>query len=210
MSAPRSPDHYLDPYRHSHSRHGSAFEVTLWANPRSQRTRFEVFTEMCFLAGKRVLDAGCSRGDFAEYLIQRDVHFSRYIGIDGLPEVINFARDRSLPRCEFYAGDFVAEPNLLWVGDPEVICISGTLNTMDDAHIYALLDAAWSATRQVLLFNFLSDRCGPEAPPQDGFARRISTLRILDWAFTKTPAVSFRQDYFKAGHDATVMMRKER
>jgi SAM-dependent methyltransferase len=206
MSAPRSRDHYLDPYRRSHTKHGNAFEVTLWANPRSQRLRFEVFTEMCFLAGKRVLDAGCSRGDFAEYLIQRDIHFSRYIGIDGLPEVIGYARERNLPRCEFYAGDFVEEPNLLWVGDPEVICISGTLNTMDDAHVYAALDAA---TRQVLMFNFLSDRCGPEAPPQDGFARRLSALRILDWALSKTPAVAFRQDYFKAGHDATVMMRKE-
>ena len=49
---------YLEPYRQSHARHGSAFDVTLWASPESQRLRFQVFTEMCFLGGRRILIAG--------------------------------------------------------------------------------------------------------------------------------------------------------
>ena len=49
-------DPYLDPYRDYHDEHGSDFGVTLWASPESQRLRFDVFTQMCFMTGKRVLD----------------------------------------------------------------------------------------------------------------------------------------------------------
>lgn len=209
MSAPDSTqDRYLDPYRRSAGRYGAAFEVTLWASPASQRLRFDVFTQMSFLAGKRVLDAGCSRGDFAAFLIERDIPFKRYIGIDALCDVVGFAAGRGLANCEFQCGDFVAQPALLGAARADVICISGTLNTMADAQVARVLDAAWDAAGETLLFNFLSDRCGREAPLQDDYARRLDTIRLLDWALSKTWAVAFRQDYFRAGHDATIMMRK--
>jgi SAM-dependent methyltransferase len=200
---------YLEPYRQSHARHGSAFDVTLWASPESQRLRFQVFTEMCFLGGRRVLDAGCSRGDFAAYLIERDIPFAHYTGVDGLPEVIEYARTRKLPRCDFLAGDFLKDTRVLAVGDPEVICISGTLNTMTEAQVMKVLEAAWLSTSFALLFNFLSDRSGRAAPPQGGFAKRHSAMRLLDWAMSRTPQVQYRQDYFKAGHDASILMVRE-
>ena len=63
-----SQDAYLQPYRESAETHGTEFEVTLWANRRAQLLRFEVFAQMCDMSGKRVLDAGCSRGDLATFL----------------------------------------------------------------------------------------------------------------------------------------------
>jgi SAM-dependent methyltransferase len=123
-------DPYLQPYRESIERHGVCFEATLWANRESQRVRFKTFTEMCGLAGKRVLDAGCSRGDFASYLIDNRVAFARYIGIDGLAEVIRHAAAQNLPGCEFHHGDLLTDESLLSRGEPDIITISGTLNTM--------------------------------------------------------------------------------
>jgi hypothetical protein len=73
---------YLQPYRDSAMKHGSDFEVTLWASPHSQQLRFKIFTQMCDLTGKRMLDAGCSRGDFAIYLIEHQIAFDRFIGVD--------------------------------------------------------------------------------------------------------------------------------
>ena len=203
---PRDP--YLTPYRRSHERHGTDFNVTLWANPQTQRARFEAFTQMCFLSGKRVLDAGCSRGDFATHMIEHHIAYGRYIGIDGLDEVIEYARTRGLPNAEFHCGDLVHDASLFAVGDPQVICISGTLNTMSDDHVSQVLTAAWRAARETLIFNFLSDRHGPGATPQCGPARRLNTLRLLDWAFKQTWHVGFRQDYMPDGHDATIVMRK--
>ncbi len=199
---------YLKPYEHAQQSHGSAFEVTMWATPKSQQRRFAVFVESLFLTGKRVLDAGCSRGDLAAYLLERHVEYGHYTGVDGLPDVIAFANDRHLPRCAFHAGDFVADPSLLRLGQPQITLISGTLNTMGDDTALRVLDAAWAGCSEALAFNFLSDREGQLAVKQEYPARRLPTMRLLDWAFTQTPDVTFRQDYFPYGHDATITMRK--
>jgi SAM-dependent methyltransferase len=161
------------------------------------------------MTGRRVLDAGCSRGDLAAYLAERGIAYASYVGVDALPEVVAFAQSRGLPRCGFHCGDVLRDPALLALGQPEVICFSGTLNTMkSDAQVYRVLEAAWAATGRALLFNFLSDRAGAKAAPQHGDVRRFDTMRLLDWAFRHASQVAFRQDYFRHGHDATILMRK--
>ncbi len=202
------PDDYLDPYREAQDDFGNDFRVTLWANTRSQEQRFKVFNQMCFLHGKRLLDAGCSRGDLADYLVRQNVAYAGYVGVDGLPEVIDYANKRELPRAAFHAGDFVADPSLLAIGGPQIITFSGTLNTMDDDTAMSLLHAAWEACSETLLFNLLSSRSTTDRREELGPARRLDPLRYLDWAMQRTAAVQLRQDYFKSGHDATIMMRK--
>jgi SAM-dependent methyltransferase len=201
-------DQYLEPYRRSSRHHGAQFGVTLWASPGSQQRRFEVFAQMCDFTGRRVLDAGCSRGDLALFLRDRGIAYHHYVGVDALPQVIEFARSRDIPRATFLAADFVRQPAALATGEPDLICISGSLNTMPDDLVLRVLGLAWQATRKSLIFNFLSDRCGEQAPPQDDYARRLNTLALLDWAFEQTWCVSFRQDYFKHGHDATILMHR--
>lgn len=202
-------DAYLKPYQDAQAQHGSDFDVTMWARPETQRRRFEVFSQMLFLDGKSILDAGCSRGDFAAYLIERGVAYGRFIGIDGLDEVIEFARGRDLPNSRFEAGDFVKEPGLLATGSPQVVTISGSLNTMDVATAIGVLEGAWAGCSEALAFNFLSDRCGAKAPPQEYPAQRLPLMELLDWSLTKTPNVQLRQDYFDHGHDATLLLKKD-
>jgi len=202
------PDNYLDPYRDAQDDFGNEFGVTLWANTKSQERRFKVFAQMCYLPGKRILDAGCSRGDLADYLNRQEIEYLSYVGIDGLPEVIDYANRRELPRAEFHAGDFVADAKLLSIGKPQIIAFSGTLNTMGDEVAMKLLDAAWEACSESLLFNFLSSRTTRDQREELGPARRLDTLKYLDWAMLRTGAVQLRQDYFKHGHDATIKMSK--
>ena len=206
---PRSSDPYLSPYRDAAAAHGSDFGVTLWASPKSQRVRFDVLMQMIDFTGKRLLDAGCSRGDFATHLIQHGVRYERYIGIDGLEGVIDYAQQRGLPDAEFHVADMVNQPEALRRGEPQIVVISGTLNTMSNRAVRRALDAAWDAADEALIFNFLSNRTGRYAPPQGKPARRLDTLWLMDWALSKTWSVEFRQDYFDQGHDATILMRKE-
>jgi len=199
---------YLKPYHKAHAQHGGGFDVTLWANEQTQRRRFDVFFEMLDFDGKRVLDAGCSRADFAAFLIEKDAAYERYIGIDGVCEVIEHARARGFPRCEFHCGDLLAQPRLLAAGAPQLTVISGTLNTMKLNTAVKVLDLAWTGCGEALAFNFLSDRCDRRAPRQAYPAHRLPTAKLLDWALKKSWDVRFRQDYFAFGHDATIVIRK--
>lgn len=199
---------YLKAYQQGIKQHGTDFEVTLWASPRTQQLRFDIFSQMYPFDGKSILDAGCSRGDLAQWLLDHGVVYRQYTGIDALEPVITFAQSRQLPRASFHYGDFVTDTRLLSTNQPEVICISGSLNTMSDEQALKVLQAAWDASGEALLFNFLSDRAGPAAPLQDRVARRLNTMALLDWAFAMTPDVTFRQDYFPFGHDATIRMKR--
>lgn len=201
-------DAYLQPYRDAQKRHGTDFDVTLWATPRTQKLRFEVFCQMLDLSGKVVLDAGCSRGDFAAYMIERGVRYKRFIGVDGIPEVIDFALQRGLPSSHFVVADFVKDVQFLGTDGPQVVTISGTLNTMDLPMALRVLEGAWRGCSEALVFNFLSDRASAQAPAQEDPARRLPTIALLDWALTQTANVQFRQDYFAHGHDATILMQK--
>lgn len=203
-------DDYLQPYHQAAADFGDDFKVTLWASQRTQVSRFQVFADMVDLQGRRILDAGCSRGDFLAYLIEAGVTYRDYIGLDGVEPVILQARSRQFPRATFVHGDFLRDPALLGTGDPEVICLSGTLNTMTMRQSLGVLRAAWEGTGEALLFNFLSDLATPRATPQAYPARRHDTRRLLQWATGQTGQVIYRQDYLPHGHDATVLMLKER
>ena len=202
-------DAYLQPYRDAHRRHGNTFEATLWARPETQTLRFEVFAEMLDFAGKRVLDAGCSRGDFAAWLLDRGVRYDAYVGVDGVADLLDYARQRDLPDASFVHGDFVTQPELLATGSPDIVAISGSLNTMDLDVAMRVLEGAWRGANRALIFNFLSDRTSPRAVPQAHPARRLPTLDLIDWALNKTSGVRFRQDYFSDGHDATILMSRD-
>ena len=204
---------YLKPYRDALHKYGTGQGITLWRDSPTQTVRFEVLIEMLRSSELRergdlhLLDAGCSRGDMAAWMIKQGVPFGRYTGVDGVEEVVAFAQQRGLERCGFLAGDFVTHPELLATGEPDVIVMSGTLNSMDDALARQVLEAAWAAGPQALIFNFLSDANDLPATEPDDPANRLNTRALVDWALSKTPRIQFRQDYFfDNGHDATIGM----
>lgn len=205
----RPCDKYLNPYREAVERFGPSFQATLWTSRESQRIRFDVMIDLAGLDDCVVLDAGCGTGDFAEHLLESKVSFARYIGIDAVPEVIDAAKRRELCRCEFRLGDLIHDPSLLSEIKPDFVCVSGTLNTMEEQTARTLVMAAFEASAQGVVFNFLSDRPAPRWSDHDiGPAKRFNTIEWIDWALGKTARVSFTQDYLD-GHDATIMMRHE-
>lgn len=212
MSSPpgRRPDFrtvpYLALYQQAPDETVPNHAAACWESVAVQERRFEVLSDLYPLAGRRILDAGCSRGDFAAWLLERGVSFARYTGIDAIPDVVAQARRRQLDRCEFVCGDLLENPSLLAAYQPDVVCISGTLNTLLVPQAFALLESAWTAAREALLFNFLSDRAGPQASVQTDPIRRLPTLELISWALARTPLVAFRQDYLDHGHDATIRM----
>jgi hypothetical protein len=119
------------------------------------------------MAGKRVLDAGCGRGDLMDFLLERGVEALEYIGIEAVDELATAAMRKKLPRSQVVHGDFVREPKLLEIG-ADVIVFSGSLNTLEPEHFYISLRQGWEAAGEVLVFNFLA-------------AKHIASAEWLSW-----------------------------
>lgn len=198
---------YLDPYREAVAKYGPGFFATLWGSREAQQLRFDVMIDLAGLDGCTILDIGCGHGDFAVRLLERNIAFTRYLGIDAMPEMIEAARGRDLARCMFEVADPIADPSILAREQPDFACISGTLNTMDDETAQSLVRRAFDGAAQGIVFNFLSDRAddawlGKDLTP----ARRFDTVSWLDWGLSLSARVSFTQDYLD-GHDATMLIR---
>jgi SAM-dependent methyltransferase len=205
----RPCDKYLKPYREAVELFGASFQATLWSTPEGQRLRFDVMIELGCFDGCVIVDAGCGRGDFAVHLLARGVPFERYIGIDAVTEMIDAARELKLPRCEFRIADLVTDPSPVREASPDFVCLSGTLNTMEQAVARKLVEACYNAAAQGVIFNFLSDCPHSRWKDKDlSPARRFHTIDWLQWSLELTSRVSFTQDYLD-GHDATIMIRHD-
>ena len=210
------PD-YLKPYTDAMKEHGPAFESTLWNSPEKQAARFDVIEGMVDLTGRIVVDAGCGLGDLAQRLTETGVEYGLYIGLEAMPEFVDAASAREIPEAACAVADFVADGRVfsdlqkheILQGHPiDVVVFSGSLNTLGEEAMLNVLERAWEAAGEALVFNFLSTRhhrgpAGDETAP----AFRVDPVRVLEWAMQRTPNVLFRQEYFQ-GHDATVAMMK--
>jgi SAM-dependent methyltransferase len=204
-----SAEEYLRPYRDAIKRHGPGFSAMLWGSREAQWRRFDVLVDLAGLQNCTIIDAGCGQGDFAEYLLMHEIEFRRYIGLDAIEQMIEAARQRQLPRCTFEVVDLVANTARLADFQADFVCISGTLNTMDEPAARRLVQASFDAAAQGVVFNFLSDRPHARWREEDlSPARRFSTVAWLDWSLSITSRVTFTQDYLD-GHDATIMLRHD-
>jgi SAM-dependent methyltransferase len=202
----RAEKSYLKPYRDAVDRFGPGFEATLWNSREAQRLRFDVMADLAGLEGRTVLDVGCGHGDFAARLLERGIGFARYAGLDALPEMIEHATRRGLARCQFRSADAVADPSVLAAERADYICMSGTLNTMEETTARRLVVDAFAAAGRGVVFNFLSSRPGGEWNARDPApARRFDPLSWLAAALALSPRVAFTQAYLD-GHDATILV----
>ncbi len=192
---------YLRPYVEAVNRHGARFEALLWANPSAQAARFAALARHTTLQNRTILDAGCGRADFLQYLHAQSIQPPRYIGIEAVEVLAEAAAQKKLAGAVIQRGDFVHDPNVL-DQDADVIVFSGSLNTLSTEEFYRSVRVAWDFCRRELAFNFL---CSP----------RLAAAKHLTWhpigellelAYSLSGDVS-ADDTYRDG-DCTIVMRK--
>ncbi|MCP3904932.1 MAG: class I SAM-dependent methyltransferase [Planctomycetes bacterium] len=203
-----SSEEVLRPYREAIEAYGAGFEATLWGSREAQQLRFRVMIELAGFADGTILDVGCGTGDFAAALLDDGVPFRHYTGVDALEPVIAAARQRDLARCTFEVRDVLADDPV--AREPiDYVCLSGTLNTMDEDTARALVRRLYDSAAQGIVFNFLSDRPHPRWSGRDLTpARRYDTVAWVAWALGLSSRVRFTQEYLD-GHDATILIRHD-
>jgi len=192
---------YLQPYLDAVGQHGAKFESLLWANPPSQAARFAALARWCELEDRIVLDAGCGRADFLQYLLEREIKPSKYIGIEAVEELAAAAERKNLPHSTILRGDFVNEPRIL-DRSAHVIVFSGSLNTLSTDEFYRSLRLGWEYTESELAFNFL---CSSRLASSKHLTWHRMT-DVLELAYSLTGDVAVDNSYRNG--DCTIVMRK--
>jgi hypothetical protein len=179
---------YLLPYTSAAREHGAGFKSLLWTSPSSQAARFEALTRVYDFHGKSILDAGCGRADFLDYLLNRGIVPDHYVGLEAMEEVAQAAERKHHARCTILRADFVREPMRLFAGaDAVVFC--GSLNTLEKDVFYTTLGRAMDAAVEAVVFNFLSSphlahakylTWHPVRDVQAFIARRMRAHALLD------------------------------
>ena len=192
---------YLEPYVSATREHGAGFGSLLWNSPASQAARFAALTRLYDFRGRSILDAGCGRGDFLDYLHARKIEPDHYVGLEAMEALAGAAELKHHPRCTIVRADFVREPIRMFVGaDAVVFC--GSLNTLDDATFRETLRRAFDAAAEAIVFNFLS-------------STRLASARYLSWhkladveAFVATLTPDYQSVCDYVDGDATVIARR--
>lgn len=146
---------YLAPYHAAVKKHGGGFRSLLWDSQKSQAARFDVMARLFCFHEKSILDAGCGRADFLDFLLRRGVEPDHYTGLEAVAELADAAEQKVRAGCLIVRADFIAEPARLFTA-ADIIVFSGSLNMLESPVFYATLRTAYAAAVEALAFNFLS------------------------------------------------------
>jgi SAM-dependent methyltransferase len=193
--------HYLRPYLDAVGKHGAKFESLLWANPSAQAARFAALARWCEIEDRILLDAGCGRADFPQYLHQHSIEPAQYIGIEAVEDLASAAEKKNLPNAKIIRGDFIDDPTILDC-KADIIIFSGSLNTVSPDDFYQTLRLAWDYTQSELAFNFL---CSPRLA-SGNHLNWHKKADLLEFAYSFTTDVAV-DDSYRDG-DCTIVMRK--
>jgi SAM-dependent methyltransferase len=146
---------YLQPYSRAVKRHGPDFRALLWASRRTQEQRFQALAHVADPTGLSILDLGCGRADFLDFLIARGTPPRKYVGLEGVRELAEAAENKNVADGRIIIADFVREPRRMQVGADVIYC-SGALNTIEPDDFYLTIRNAFAAAKRMFAFNFLS------------------------------------------------------
>lgn len=148
------PARYLRPYLNAVQQHGGGFPALLWTSPASQAARFEALCRSYHFSGKSIVDLGCGRADFLDYLLSRNIVPNHYVGLEAIEPIAQSAERKQHPNCTITRADFVKEPARMFVGADAVVCC-GSLNTLTADEFDQTLRRAYDAAVEAVVFNFL-------------------------------------------------------
>ncbi|NOJ19080.1 class I SAM-dependent methyltransferase [Vibrio jasicida] len=127
-----------------------------WQDKFSQVSRFEALCHDLPLNGTSLLDIGCGYADLLEYLEQKDICLSGYIGIDQQKQFISVARQRAFKtHADYIRGDF----SKLVLPSADYVLASGSLNyqSANPNHTVEMIEKMYRAAKIACAFNLLDE-----------------------------------------------------
>ncbi len=184
--------------------YGNSVNSLAWQSEYTQQARFWVFTEIAPLDGMRILDVGCGKADFYEYLLKEGLNIT-YYGVDCALDLVKLAK-ASFPGVNIFYRDFLHDAHY-----PEVdyVFASGVANLLmpnNLNYMESMIRKMFSLARKGVGVNMLSNKSSHTE--KDGGMFFYYPDQLLKFALTITPDVVLRHDYLT--NDFTLYLYKER
>ncbi len=180
------------------SQHGDRPEALRWSEA-GQRLRYESLLDIGDIDGSKILDYGCGKGDFCQFLRNKDIQVE-YSGFDINEKLIALAK-KKFPGVDFRIFD--AEINVL-CEDFDYIFLCGVFNLNVqclDETVKNVLIKLFKHCRHALAFNALS----AHNPKKDFELHYTSPEDIFDFAVKNlSPLVSLKHD--RIAYDFTLFI----
>jgi SAM-dependent methyltransferase len=181
--------------------HGDSLSSVDWGSASSQELRFDVLYDIGINRSSTVLDVGCGRGDFFDYLNTKG-GIERYQGIDITPGMIELAKQR-FPETSFAVCDLLHDPYP--EGSYEFVVASGIFYLkIDDNENFLrhMVTSLFAVCSHGLAFNCLSEYTKEKEEGEFYF----NPCNVFSVCQQLTPFVTLRHDYKK--NDFTIHMFK--
>lgn len=176
-------------------KHGETPKGVHWNSKHSQEKRFEVLTSFIQDENFSVVDAGCGFGDLYFYMLDKEVDFSSYVGLDLSPSMVKIAKEKTL--CEVYEKDICRDR----LPQADYYLCSGAMNILSRFDTFLFIRNCYEASTKGFVFNLLMGE-------DDSLVYNHFFPQELQSLFDDLGAkVSVKKGYLP--HDFTVFMKKE-
>ena len=183
-------------------KYGYSIKSLDYRSETSQKTRFDVITQVGINDDCSLLDVGCGFGDYFNYLKQRGIKNVKYNGIDLTDKIVNVAKEKN-PLANVVQGNVLDLPDDKKFDYVVSLGVNGVKTGDNWDNLTSVLDKMWKLCKKGIAYNAVSNF----ASEQDEQIYFVSPIRVIEHVMNNlTYKVVFRHDYMP--HDFTIYVYK--
>jgi len=183
-------------------KYGYSIKSLDYRSETSQKTRFDIITQVGINDDCSLLDVGCGFGDYFNYLKQRGIKNVKYNGIDLTDKIVNVAKEKN-PLANVVQGNVLDLPDDKKFDYVVSVGVNGVKTGDNWDNLTSVLDKMWKLCKKGIAYNAVSNF----ASEQDEQIYFVSPIRVIEHVMNNlTYKVVFRHDYMP--HDFTIYVYK--
>ena len=120
-----------------------------WVSQETQELRFDIILDMLPKNINTLVDAGCGFGDFYQYLQNKNIQYTKYIGIDSLHKMCTIASKNT--KQEIILADITKDK----LPFAEYYICSGAMNILNTFETHLFIKNCLQSSQKAFIFNIL-------------------------------------------------------
>jgi 2-polyprenyl-3-methyl-5-hydroxy-6-metoxy-1,4-benzoquinol methylase len=156
-------------------KYGYSIKSLDYRSETSQKTRFDIITQVGINDDCSLLDVGCGFGDYFNYLKQRGIKNVKYNGIDLTDKIVNVAKEKN-PLANVVQGNVLDLPDDKKFDYVVSVGVNGVKTGDNWDNLTSVLDKMWKLCKKGIAYNAVSNF----ASEQDEQIYFVSPIRVIE------------------------------